>query len=333
MSRSKRDKKNIVTQIGTQKVKLYKIDHFIFDFGQVLCEKTFVLDNLVEVLRDDLHIEIDRYSSFFRKYRRHLSSGIITAREFLEILMDKYYYPYQEKKGPLPPKNVNIDYYLELWFQFYYMFTELSTDMEEIIERLHMAGYTVSLLSNTYDIHAKSNELLGFFDLFDHVFLSNELGMRKPDIEKYKYVLEKLDTKPKRCIFIDDKLRNLIPARELGMVVIRFKSFEHFKEMLSEMGIQKISRNLRKKIKKKYKRYKKTKKQYKRAKKVYKKAKKEYTKAKKKYKKKKEEKRFRYTQRRKKYKKAKEEYKEKKQEYKQEKQMKKSELISKIKID
>ncbi|MGV9197860.1 MAG: HAD-IA family hydrolase [Promethearchaeia archaeon] len=331
MSKSKKKATRREYQIGTQKVRLYKIDHFIFDFGQVLSEKTFVLDNLVQVLRDDLQIEIDRYSPFFKKYRRRLSSGIITAREFLEILMDKYYYPYQKKKGPLPPKDVNIDYYLELWFQFYYIFTELSTDMEEIIERLHTAGYTVSLLSNTYDIHAKSNELLGFFDLFDYVFLSNELGMRKPDIEKYKYVVKKLNTEPKRCIFIDDKLRNLIPAHELGMIVIRFKSFDHFRKTLSDMGIEEISRNLRKKIKKKYKRYKKKKKQYRKAKKLYKKAKKAYKKAKKKYKKKKNLKRELY-KRRKKYKVTKEDYKEKKQEYKKEKR-KKEELVSNIKID
>ncbi len=33
-----------------QKVRLYKIKHFIFDFGGVLIEKTFVLKNLLDMI-------------------------------------------------------------------------------------------------------------------------------------------------------------------------------------------------------------------------------------------------------------------------------------------
>ena len=62
--------------------------------------------------------------------------------------------------------------------------------MEEIVTRLHKAGYVVSLVSNTYDIHAKSNELRGFYKLFDNVFLSNEIGLIKPDVKKYFLVCD-----------------------------------------------------------------------------------------------------------------------------------------------
>jgi FMN phosphatase YigB (HAD superfamily) len=154
--------------------------------------------------------------------------------------------------------------------------------MAEIIERLHRADYIVSLMSNTHDIHAKSNYLRGFYDIFDNVFLSNEIGFIKPDMDKYKYVLKNLDTKPKKCIFIDDKIRNLVPARNLGIIVIRFESFEKFKEQLNELGISDISKDLRHKIKQKYKKYEKTKKDYKKAKKEYKKAKRDYLKKKRK---------------------------------------------------
>ena len=45
-------------------------------------------------------------------------------------------------------------------------------------------------MSNTIDIQAKGNELNGFYDLFDRVFLSNEIGLRKPDLNGYQYVLK-----------------------------------------------------------------------------------------------------------------------------------------------
>jgi len=310
-----------------QKVRLYKIKHFIFDFGGVLIEKAFVLKNLFELIEQDLNIKIPDKDTdpYMRKLRRRLSSGIISAREFLEIIFTKFFYPYQKRGGALPPKKVNIEYYLELWFNLYTQVTHISFDMAEIVERLHKAGFTVSLMSNTYDIHAKSNELRGFYDIFDYVFLSNEVGMIKPDMDKYRHVLKKLDTKPKKCIFIDDKIRNLIPASELGIIVINFESFQNFKQQLSDLGISDISPNLRKEIKRKYESYKKTKKEYKKAKKEYKKAKKEYLK--KKHGKK------RSIKRRIDYQRKRRLYKEKKEEYKDEKRTKKEDLISKVKLN
>ncbi|MFX1502518.1 MAG: HAD family hydrolase, partial [Promethearchaeota archaeon] len=267
--------------VEKQKVRLYKIKHFIFDFGGVLIEKTFVLKNLLDMIEADLNISIPREdNSYIRKIKRGLSSGRISSKEFLEKIFDKYYYPFQKKDGALPPKKVNTEYYVELWFDLYSQVANISSEMEEIIERLHKADYTVSLMSNTHDVHAKSNYLRGFYDIFDNVFLSNEIGFIKPEMAKYKYVLKKLDTKPKKCIFIDDKIQNLVPARELGIIVIRFESFEKFKAKLNELGIGDISKDIRHKIKKKYKKYKKTKKEYKKAKNEYKKAKKDYFKKK-----------------------------------------------------
>ncbi|MFX1419943.1 MAG: HAD family hydrolase [Promethearchaeota archaeon] len=305
-----------------QKVKLYKIKHFIFDFGGVLIEKTFVLKNLFDIIEADLNISIPREdNTYIRKLRRSLSSGRISSQEFLEKIFEKHYYPIQKIDGILPPKKVNAAYYEELWFDLYSQVTEFSSEMAEIIERLHQAGYTVSLMSNTHDIHAKSNLLKGFYNTFDHVFLSNEIGLIKPDMEKYKYVLKKLDTKPKNCVFIDDKIRNLVPARELGIIVIRFESFESFEQTLDELGIGEISKDLRHEIRKKYKKYKKSKKEYKESKKEYKKAKKEYLK-----------KKGKSLKRRIEFQKKRVKYYKKKSEYKKQKEKKKQELVSKIEV-
>jgi len=305
-----------------QKVRLYKIKHFIFDFGGVLIEKTFVLKNVLDMIESDLKISMPRdENSYIRKIRRGLSSGRFSTQEFLEKIFEKYYYPFQTSDGALPPKKVNAAYYEELWFDLYSQVTNISSEMAEIIERLHQADYTVSLMSNTHDIHAKSNLLRGFYDIFDNVFLSNEIGFIKPDMDKYKYVLKKLDTKPKRCIFIDDKIQNLVPARELGIIVIRFEAFEKFKKQLNELGISNISRDLRHKIKKRYKIYKKSKKEYKKAKIEHKKAKKDYLK-----KKGKSLKRRLEFQRKHNY------YLKKKAEYQKEKEKKKKELETKLRI-
>ena len=309
-----------------QKVRLYKIKHFIFDFGGVLIEKTFVLDNLFDLIEHDLSIQIpDKDSNpFLRKVRRRLSKGVISARDFLNLVIDKYYSPQENESSAFPLKKVNIEYYLELWFNLYTKVTRISSDMALLIERLHQGGYIVSLMSNTYDIYARSNELRGFYELFDFIFLSNEVGLIKPDMDKYKYVLNKLEAKPKNCVFIDDKLRNLIPAHKLGFIVIKFESFEKFNSQLNELGISKIKPNFRKEIRKKYEYYKKVKREYKKVKKEYKKAKKVYLN--KKYRARKLDKR------RKEYELKRERYKEKKRKYVFEKKRKKNELESNVKL-
>ncbi|MHA1149435.1 MAG: HAD family hydrolase [Promethearchaeota archaeon] len=308
---------------GTQKVKLYLIKHWIFDFGGVLAEAPNIVSKMIKILNNDLGTNMNKADPFISFNRRKLSSGRITSREFLKLIISHYY-----KKVD----DVDIDHYLDLWFEKYSRLTQLSPKMEEIIHRLKHTGYYVSLLSNTYDIHAKSNQLKGFFDLFDFVFLSNELKMRKPELEQYKYVLEKLKAKPKECIFIDDKLMNLVPARKLGMYVIQFKSFDLFKQYLNALGITKIDKNLKRKIREKYEQYELSKKEAKKAKKKYKKLKKEYKTLKKK-KKKKRRYYFKYKKVKKQLKFLENQYKLKSKQYKEDKKTKEKILERKLKLE
>lgn len=304
----------------SQKVKIYELKHWVFDFGGVMIGTPNVVKRLLVIINKDLGTSIYKEEPFVMKTRRHLSSGVISSKEFLEKIFEKYY---------AKDKTPNVNHYLDLWFNLYTELTPISPEMEEIVERLHKTGYHVSLLSNTYDIHARSNELRGFFDLFDDVFLSNELHMRKPEIEKYKYVIKKLDTKPKRCIFIDDKLMNLVPARKLGMTVIQFESFEKFKNYLTALGIEDIDNDLREKIIQKYKIYKTSKEEYKSAKKHVKKHKKEL----KKIKKKKGKMSFKYRKLKKKLRYAETNYKKRKSDYQEQKKTKKTILEPKFKLE
>jgi len=236
----------------TQKVKMYRLKHWIFDFGGVMVKGAQALNKVIVKMNQELGFTVSRSTPEARKWRRMLSSGRLTAEQFLQKLV----------KSSQPSditEKIDVQPFLDYWFQVYSDLIQLSPEMEIVVERLHKAGYHVSLFSNTYDIHAKSNELKGFFDLFDDVFLSNELKMRKPDIEKYKYVLKTLNTKPKDTIFI--------PAKKLGMKVIRFVSFEQFRQYLDDLGIDEISQETQDRIKRHYKTYITTKKEYNKARK------------------------------------------------------------------
>ena len=123
---------------GSQKVKLYEIEHFIFDFGGVMIENTYVIKNLIGIIESDLNVTISRSEdSYYRKIFRKVGAGMISSREFLEKIFEKYYYPYQKIDGALPSKHINVDYYLELWFHLYSNFSRLSSEMKSIVQQLH----------------------------------------------------------------------------------------------------------------------------------------------------------------------------------------------------
>lgn len=86
--------------------------------------------------------------------------------------------------------------------------------------------YRLFLLSNTDAIHidcfqhkAGVTFYREFYECFERVYFSFELGMRKPDAEIFNYLIKKHDLTPKRTLFIDDKKENTDAALALGFQV------------------------------------------------------------------------------------------------------------------
>ncbi|MGQ9655438.1 MAG: HAD family hydrolase [Thermodesulfobacteriota bacterium] len=77
------------------------------------------------------------------------------------------------------------------------------------------------ILSNTNAIHFPYLlEQFPWLTLMDSMFLSHEMGCRKPKPALYRRVLERLQRPAEGVIFLDDRQENLVPARELGMKVV-----------------------------------------------------------------------------------------------------------------
>jgi len=57
--------------------------------------------------------------------------------------------------------------------------------------------------------------------LFDHIIESAKIGLRKPDPQIYRMMVDALAVDPKRCVYLDDLGVNLKPAREMGMTTIK----------------------------------------------------------------------------------------------------------------
>ena len=85
--------------------------------------------------------------------------------------------------------------------------------------------YRVFLLSNTNRIHI--DHLCGYLQrehgepslhgLFEKCYLSYEMGMRKPQLEIYRHVLEDSGLRAEETVFLDDSLPNIEAAKRAGM--------------------------------------------------------------------------------------------------------------------
>ena len=65
---------------------------------------------------------------------------------------------------------------------------------------------------------------MGVTELADPIINSARLGLRKPDPQIYHRALAILDVPPAAVLFVDDKPRNTLVARELGIECVDFTS-------------------------------------------------------------------------------------------------------------
>lgn len=90
--------------------------------------------------------------------------------------------------------------------------------------------YRLFLLSNTDNTHIEKFEhsegqtfARDFYSCFEKVYFSYEIGIRKPDENAFKYVINNHNLNPKKTLFVDDKKENTEMAEKLGFQVWNLK--------------------------------------------------------------------------------------------------------------
>lgn len=102
-------------------------------------------------------------------------------------------------------------------------------------------------LSEKYSLYSIANEaekwtdirkdLYGFEKYFKKLYISVEVGMRKPEEGIFKLLLNETKQEPEDCLFIDDKEVNVEAAEKLGFKVFLYKDFNGLKEYLVKENI------------------------------------------------------------------------------------------------
>ena len=142
-----------------------------------------------------------------RQWYFQLSKGEYKSKKFWEQFFEPKAYP-----------QVEIEFIKRL---------RMDPEFKEILPQIKKQ-YKVALLSN--DVHEWSKGWREYHKIenkFDAIVVSGdpEIRVRKPNQLIYEKLMNKFGYSAKRFLFIDDRLRNLKPASELGFITVLMEKF------------------------------------------------------------------------------------------------------------
>ena len=181
---------------------------YIFDMGNVIIDIDFnrVFDKWAE-LSGTPSEQIKSRFTFGNIFQLH-ECGKISDIEFAELLCEEI------------GITLSFEDFAEGWHS---IFISLRQEVIDIMERLREQGHRVVVLSNTNRLHLDywPQHYPEIAASSDFLYLSQDLGMRKPDPEIFKYVLQSEEFDASEAIFFDDVEENVKAAQALGIKSIQ----------------------------------------------------------------------------------------------------------------
>ena len=207
-----------------------QIKNIIFDFGGVICDLDIQLsvDKFKEfgAAKAEFSVNPEVQDQRFEQLAAAYESGNITSQHFRNEIRNHY---------AVPPTDQMID---DAW-------NALLLGIPE--ERIHLLEsirntYRIFLLSNSNEIHflkysedfSKQFHYPDFDSLFESVYFSYLLHLKKPDPEIFKRVINDKNLDPGETLFIDDTLIHIESARTLGINGYHLKQGEQISSLFKK---------------------------------------------------------------------------------------------------
>ena len=180
------------------------IDTIIFDFGDIFIN----LDKEATPLALK-KLGLKEWNSNLEALNLDFEKGKISETEF--ILGFQNYIP-----------NASIHQIREAWNAVLLDFPLYRLEFLQMLAQKHK----LYLLSNTDSIHIERFQhkagisfYRDFYQCFEKVYFSYELGMRKPEAAIFEFIIKEHNLLPKNTLFVDDNLENIESAEKLGLQV------------------------------------------------------------------------------------------------------------------
>lgn len=180
---------------------------YIFDLGNVIVDIDFkrVLGVWSKLSSVPLATLSERFTmgEVFQQHER----GEISDEDFARQLSDEM------------GLSLSFEQFAEGWQA---VFVALRPEVITIMQRLRKEGHRVVVLSNTNRLHCNHwpQHYPEVAAAADHMYLSQDLGMRKPEARIYQHVLSAENIPAEQAVFFDDVEANIVAARIEGITAI-----------------------------------------------------------------------------------------------------------------
>jgi len=155
---------------------------------------------------------------YFSDTNDKVDLGVITMDQFNEYVLDTLQIS-RDKKHLLE----------EVFYERAYIDEDLLKQIMEMSRE-----YKIGLLSNySNDLRPRIEKEWAIDSVFDEIIISCEVGMIKPDPAIFNLMLDRLGVKADESVFIDDRIKNIDGAKEMGFHTIFFTSREQALEELA----------------------------------------------------------------------------------------------------
>ncbi len=142
----------------------------------------------------------------------------------------------EEKVAEFPEWEKEIRIYYDRWTE---MLKGPIHETVDLFRQLKEKGkYKFYALTNwSAELFPVALEKYDFLHWFDGRVVSGEEKTRKPFPEIYQVLLDRYDVKVEEALFIDDNLRNIDAAKELGFNCIHFQNAKDLETQLLEQRL------------------------------------------------------------------------------------------------
>lgn len=107
----------------------------------------------------------------------------------------------------------DIDQALSMW-----TLIELNHDILSFVQELRNRNIFTGLATNQHQYRLEyMQDVLRYEDYFDALYVSCEVGYKKPSKEYFSYIIDALTRKPSEILFIDDSEKNVMGAKAVGI--------------------------------------------------------------------------------------------------------------------
>jgi putative hydrolase of the HAD superfamily len=197
------------------------IQAVFFDLGGVILRTEYQAPR--QQLAERLGLEYDDLDRivFNSESGMQAATGAITSQQHWEAVMKRLKRPLEE---------------LELIRDEFFAGDIIDRDIVNFLRSLH-GTHKTGLISNNWSDLRDYLVREKIIDAFDHIIISAEVGVAKPEPEIFRIALDQAGVKPEEAVFVDDFYVNIEGCEKVGMKGVLFKdaqiAMQQLKDLLS----------------------------------------------------------------------------------------------------